>query len=584
MVAPQAAAGQKSVREPEGPAIRRRWRLDSLATAAAVALIGALWLHQALFVPEPTARVFFDRAIFLFAVCYGALEVVFALAVRVRRWQRTRRGVPETSFGQVAGSQVSAPGHAQPREALAGIGATTTALSDAGSTSRYAPGLLPQSRRDRQLYLTGAVLIAVLVTAQTLLHLDERAGYLYMTMPGFPVGAGVGADGYVSWMERHPTYAESWQFARQAEVFSGGSDDLTTGDHDARAAYAYLGTLLARPFGYFGGFVLLNIGWWWLASVATWYAARQLLGSGPAAFAAALLTAAGQGLVFMSSTPMSYVAGYAWGAMLLALAMRWRLLGWRSRTRDWAIWGWLCGVAGLFYFTHVVLAGTIWLFGLRRTPLRNLLVASALAFAVPGAWFLVGHQLLGLRFQETTAGDLFGQLRRLMEIGATTPLLLPSEGGHGSMRGLVGGFYYPLLALAAAGVLHASPRRRQWYIATTLCGLFPVLVLHMLPVTQRYGYLSYPGVHLAAVEGAWWLAGLAALAWTRARAGRPLHADVNSPPAPRDQVRLERTAVARWLNGRLGWALLVALASLQIVQANADLLGIYRFALAFGGP
>ena len=40
------------------------------------------------------------------------------------------------------------------------------------------------------------------------------------------------------------------------------------------------------------------------------------------ALVAALLTATGQGFVFMAGAPMSYAAGYAWGAILLALALR----------------------------------------------------------------------------------------------------------------------------------------------------------------------------------------------------------------------------------------------------------------------
>src|SRR5207245_2680664 len=81
---------------------------------------------------------------------------------------------------------------------------------------------------------------------------------------------------------------------------------------------------------------------------AAWDPGRVLLGREAPAFAAALRTAGGQGFVSMAGTPMSYAAGYAWGALLLALAIRWRLFGWHSRGGRWLTWGWLCGAAGTF--------------------------------------------------------------------------------------------------------------------------------------------------------------------------------------------------------------------------------------------
>jgi hypothetical protein len=302
--------------------------------------------------------------------------------------------------------------------------------------------------------------------------------------------------------------------------------------------------------------------WWLAAALATWYLGRTLLGSEPPAFAAALLTAGGQGFVAMAGTPMSYVAGYAWGALLRALAVRWQLFGWRSRGGRWLAWGWLCGVAGIFYFTHVVLIGTAWVFGLRRTPLRHLVVATAAALAVPGAWYLVGHYAVGLRFQETTAQDLVGSLRRLLQIAIHSPLLLPGEAGDHSARALAGGYYYAVLAVAVAGTVMAAPRRRAWYLAVALCGLGPAFVLHMLPVTQRYGYLAFPAIHVAAAEGAWSLGRLARAWVARLAPALPLGA---SPAA--------------W-----GWGALALLGAIQLAQANADLWGIYRFALAFGAP
>jgi hypothetical protein len=267
----------------------------------------------------------------------------------------------------------------------------------------------------------------------------------------------------------------------------------------------------------------------------------------------------------MAGTPMSYVAGYAWGAVLLALAARWQLFGWRSSGARWLLWGWLCGVSGLFYFTHVVLIGTAWLFGLRRVPAYRLVAATAAAMAIPGLWFLAGHYVIGLVFKDVTAQDLARSVRQLADTALTTPLRLPSEAGDQSVHALVGGYYYLVLLCAVVGVAAAAPRRRQWYLAAAICGLGPAFVLHMLPpphLTQRYGYLAYPAIHVAAAEGAWAAADL----------------------ARRHARRLLGLASGGWLDRTWQVAALTALALTQLVQANADLVGIYRFALAFGGP
>ena len=401
--------------------------------------------------------------------------------------------------------------------------------------------------------MMGAGALALMIVAQTMAHADERGAYLYVTRPGFPTGVGVSADGYVAWMDGHPVYAEAWQFGKLANLFAGSSSDLDTGDHDARGAHSYLAALLAKPMGFIPAFMALNLAFWLSASLAMWYLGRALLGSEQVGFVAALLTACGQGFVFMSSTPMSYVAGYAWAALLLALSVRWRIFGWSADWRRWLMWGVVCSASGLFYFTHVVAVGTAWIFGAARASLRGLVLATATALLVPAAWFVVGTELIGLRFQETTANDLFGQVRVLGRLALAAPLLLPSAAGENALRALLGGFGMPLLPLAVLGAAVSASRRRQWYVAVGICGLVPVLILHMIPVTQRYGYLAYPAVYLAATEGLAWLAQLAS-------AGAP-----------------ERRRVVLAVGAG-------ALVAVQLYQANADLLGDYRFALAFGAP
>ena len=77
----------------------------------------------------------------------------------------------------------------------------------------------------------------------------------------------------------------------------------------------------------------------------------------------------------------------------------------------WAVWGWLCGVAGLFYLTHIVVLGVLWLLSARRAMLGRLVLATALAFAVPVSWELYGRAFVGLRFEAGTGGRPLGQRR-----------------------------------------------------------------------------------------------------------------------------------------------------------------------------
>ena len=58
----------------------------------------------------------------------------------------------------------------------------------------------------------------------------------------------------------------------------------------------------------------------------------------------------------------------------------------------------MCGVAGTFYFTQVVLVGIAWVFGLRRAPLGHLVLSTAVALAMPGTWYVFGRYAAGLHF------------------------------------------------------------------------------------------------------------------------------------------------------------------------------------------
>ena len=129
-----------------------------------------------------------------------------------------------------------------------------------------------------------------------------------------------------------PVYLEATREVMLAKAFSGeaASGHDLGGPNDDRAGYPYLLALTAPVLGYYPAALLINGLFWWLASMAVWSLGRTFFGDGPRAIAAALLTAASQGLTYWSATPMSFVVGLAWFAILLALASHWRIAGWRS--------------------------------------------------------------------------------------------------------------------------------------------------------------------------------------------------------------------------------------------------------------
>ncbi|MGI8423233.1 MAG: hypothetical protein ACR2NO_03835 [Chloroflexota bacterium] len=93
-----------------------------------------------------------------------------------------------------------------------------------------------------------------------------------------------------------------------------------------------------------------------------------------------------------------------------------------------------------------------------------------------------------------------------------------------------------------------------------ICGASPAYILHHIPVTQRYAYLAYPAVYVAAVEGL--------------RLSASLLARLISHPAVSRHTARSILCVM----------LFVVMLAFQLLRANADVFGEYGFVLAYGGP
>ena len=176
-------------------------------------------------------------------------------------------------------------------------------------------------------------LLALVIAVEILAHSGPRSPHVTALQPArSPRSVSAHAEGYIGFVGTVPVYLEATREVMLAKAFSGeaASGHDLGGPNDDRAGYPYLLALTAPVLGYYPAALLINGLFWWLASMAVWSLGRTFFGDGPRAIAAALLTAASQGLTYWSATPMSFVVGLAWFAILLALASHWRIAGWRS--------------------------------------------------------------------------------------------------------------------------------------------------------------------------------------------------------------------------------------------------------------
>ena len=415
-------------------------------------------------------------------------------------------------------------------------------------------------------------LLALVVAVEILAHAGPRSPHITGLQPtSSPRSVSAHAEGYINFLGDVPVYMEASNQVQLATVFSGeaASGQGAGGPVDDRVGYAYLLALAASVLGYYPAGLLINGLFWWLASTAVWSIGRTFFGDGPRASAAALLTATSQGLTYWSATPMPYLVGLAWFAILLALAARWRIAGWSgAAVKHRLAFGWLVGVTGLFYVVPQVALGWMGMFVLRRTAWWGVLFAAAMAVALSRLWEVFGkigelpfdpriNAAMGyIGFQPTLANWL--------EFWEKVPQpLLTDLSRYQLIGGLVGGFYYPLLLAGLVGIIVARPRRQQWYAAVLAAGLGAGVVASQIttaPFTPRYIYWVYPALYLAAAEGVWFLGrrvGEAVTQWrSRNAAGRP--------------------TAGNWATWTARGAL-VALVLFQLAVSLADVLGQYHF-------
>ncbi len=422
------------------------------------------------------------------------------------------------------------------------------------------------------------VALAMLCAAQLLSHSGSRNGFLQSSRPLYSVNDTLPADGYVSWVGTVPVLHDADGVLTVVAFFLGGREAKDTGILDRRAAYAYLASLAVPFAGAYGGFLLLNLLFWWGAAGAAYWLVQRRWRDEPLALGTSFLVATGNGFLFMAGVPMSYLAAYACAMLLLALG-EWLEAFSRPRLGAWLVLGWGAGVAATVYFTHFVILTFWWLFGLRRVPWRYLLAATAVALGISWLWEGYGRSLVGLGFTTDNSGLIGDSLSRwLRHLRAPFPELLtylrggPLAGAAATRATLAGAFPPLWWILAGVGLLGSSRADREWALAVAMGALLPTLILLSLLPLPRLAYYMYPAMSLMAARGALHLGTVVARLTERLSGSAVSPAGSAPPAAPALALRLASLVAPATVGAALG-----ALALLS----NLDLLGFQELNVQF---
>jgi hypothetical protein len=460
-----------------------------------------------------------------FIASLPALWVLEAAAVRLARWRR--RDLPPPGSGPLRSAD---------SPALPGGKGNVAAPADAAAAA---------SLSIRKTAAWAAVLLAVCL-AELLLHEGERNPFVATSRPESGVVDWTVADGYATLLDGRIAQGDGLFLLPLLRLFLGERPPEPS-EFDRRAGHVFLVSLLAKPLGAYWAFAAVNLLSWWLASLAVWWLARRRWPGTPVPSIAGLLTATGQGFIFMSTAPQAHAAAFAAFALVLALTEALRL--WRpdAPLRAWLRAGWAAGAAGLIYLVYLPCLLYFWLFGLARGRLSGLAVASLAALTVVLGWERFASGLLGLSFSggnNDLAGEALGGWVNLSRASAAHVV---GQLHGSSVRGLlVGAFYYPWWLLAVCGLAVSTAEARRWALAVMLAAALPAVAFTTRFNLPRVAYFMYPALYPLAAAGIVWLAGTIG----------------------------GRSAVTRWV-------VMAALTGGLVALTNLDVVGVQRLALWF---
>ncbi len=353
------------------------------------------------------------------------------------------------------------------------------------------------SRRDRVTSALATLAILALCTLEWGLHADDRNPWLASSRPEANEDRWLGADGYAMLLDGHLAQNDGTFLLDLARTFLGERPP-NPGGFDRRAGHVYLASMFIRPLGAYWGFAAANLVAWWGAALSIRWLGRRLWPGTPTGTIGAILVATGQGFIFTGTAPQAHAVAYGAFALLLVLAERWRATGEGGRLATWIRLGWLTGAGALVYFVHLpFLLFALLDAGIRR-HWRGLAAAAATTGAILFAWQAVG-EAIGLNFaggNNDLSGEALDNWARIVRGGLQN---LVAWGHYSSPRGVVvGAFWLPWLALAAAGWWISPRRARDWAGAVTVAGIAPALAFTPRFPLPRLGYFAYPAVYLLA--------------------------------------------------------------------------------------
>ncbi|MBI3973776.1 MAG: hypothetical protein HY332_21070 [Chloroflexi bacterium] len=439
--------------------------------------------------------------------------------------------------------------------------------------------------------LWAATLLAI-CTLELLTHAGERNGFLATSRPTAGVETWTVADGYAVLLDGIPAQGDGLHLLGLLGLFLGDRPPSPS-EFDRRAGHVFLVSLLTRPLGVYWSFAAVNLLSWWAAALAVWWLGQRRWPGTAVPWIASLLTATGHGFIFMGAAPQAHAPAFAAFALTIALCDALHIWSAKARLLDWAKTGWAIGAAGLIYLVHIPALLFLWLYGIGRTRLRDLALATAVALSITTAWELYGSLLLGLRFDggnNDLAGVALAGWLRLAQAG---PAYMLGQLHASSIRGLLGAaFYYPWWPLAAVGLVASSPPNRRWALAIMLAVLIPAIAFSTRFNLPRVGYLMYPAVYLLAARGIEVIGAICARPWrqpTGARSietsvttsGSPTVAHVSGTAASSAVALPSQSSLLRWRLDTAQVAVIVAVVVFLVLLANLDLVGMQQFNLWF---
>jgi hypothetical protein len=274
------------------------------------------------------------------------------------------------------------------------------------------------------------------------------------------------------------------------------------------AGYALTGSVFAPVFGSYMSFVLVNVLFWIAAAMATFALARRLVRDDLAAVLAGLLAATAPAFEALAGQALPYVASYSLFVLALLFFEQVELFEGETQWRIAAAAGLVGGVTFLFYDLYMLPAFVVVYGVLRRTPLRNLVLAIVL-MAVPRLiwteYWQLAH-LLSYSQNETHPIEALMAWFDASRVGAG--LIAKVKGyaflvAHGALNIGAVFLFWPLAPAALELWCRRRTREALWFLAVIVAGFGPALfMLSTWPHIPRWYAYGFPAVYILAAAGA----------------------------------------------------------------------------------